>query len=108
MRWKIHYDDGRTFSDRDGEPCDAPSYGALVVVQQHDGRLGILNAQWPNKGYYINIEGEWQAADSFDIIDLCSTRLREIRGVVIGRLVTNREFEQALKRAQNDPDFDRG
>lgn len=37
-RWRIYYADGSTFSNEDGEPWDAPGWGAQVICcEQDDG-----------------------------------------------------------------------
>lgn len=102
MDWKLYYADDATFSSEDGSPADAPPSGVLLIAQiDPDTGWSVLC----RASCYVYLVDAWQEADWFDVIDLCSTRLQDIKGVVIGRLVTKAEFVACYQRAQRDPEL---
>lgn len=100
MEWCIYYDDGDTFSDKDGDAFDAPSTGVIVVVQA-DQTLGCKF--WHRKDYYWFSDGKWFGGESFGLFDYltqCGPRK-----VVFGRTIEFARYQEILAEAQDDPRF---
>lgn len=80
MKWRIYYDDGRTFSNEDGELKDAPSFGVQAIVCEPD---------------------LWGCGDFVGLIDYLARS-----GIVkFGRLCPNEVYDLILKKAREDPDM---
>ena len=62
--WKIFYDDGSIFSNRDGNPEEAPCRGVQIITQSNErvGRAVIRSSD-----YYVYSEkmGGWEGVDIF-------------------------------------------
>jgi len=63
-RWKIYYDDGSTFSDRDGSIEKAPGRG-VVIVAQEDADCGRHILHMKDFYYWETRDGRWYGADAF-------------------------------------------
>jgi hypothetical protein len=133
VRWKIYYEDGTTFSDRDGKPKEAPGWGVQTIVQPHveSGRYLL-----PPYDYYLYRDGRWIGVDVAGLTDHLlklkvlrlnkATRRKEWRwrgvwvpadivdvllnivdlGIAkIGTLLTKEEYLAIFQAAQADPDF---
>ena len=80
MLWKIHYEDGSTFSNEDGSFRDAPFFGVLGVVCDSD---------------------EWHSVDFAGLLDY----LMQVGIVKLGRLSSNEVYHKVMTKARNDSDF---
>ena len=101
-RWKLHYDDGTTFSDRDGSPSEAPVLGVQVIAQAAGSDIGRLIVQ--RRDYYWYDDGEWFGGDLFGLFDYLSrSQGRSI--VKFGRAVSQEVFQRCLDAAIADPEL---
>jgi hypothetical protein len=102
--WKIWYDDGGTYTDRDGPPESAPGRGVQVIatIDESVGWRLVRSAD-----YYIFSPqiGGWEGVDSFGLWDYLADPGHKV--VKFGRTIGNREYEDILDRATHDPDFPR-
>ena len=100
--WKIYYDDKKTFTDKDGNPEEAPCRGVLVITQSCE-RVG--RAVTHSRDYYIYSKrlGGWEGVDTFGLFDYLSHPGFKI--VKFGRTVTNEEWNEVLLRAVDDPEL---
>ena len=66
--WKIFYDDGSVFSNKDGSPEEAPCRGIQIITQSNE-RVGRSVAR--SSDYYIYSEkmGGWEGVDIFGLWD---------------------------------------
>ena len=96
MKWKIWYGDRSTFSNRDGEPQDAPGRN-LQAIAQEDEQTGYSVAR--SNDFYWWSDG-WQGGDLFGLWDY----LQEpgLKVVKFGRTVSNREFQRILREIAAD------
>lgn len=99
-RWKIYYSDGSTFSDKDGDPFNAPGRGVQMIVHEHSevGRhlLGREDNYWWSGS-------RWFGGDLFGLYDY----LQEPgpKKVIFGRVIDNESFKRITQAALNDPEF---
>lgn len=100
MNWRIWYSDGTTFSDRDGEPAEAPGLGVQVVVQidHRTGRRTLCE-----RDYYVWKEQQWFGVDLFGLWDYLSGPGRKV--VKFGEYIDRLRFEDVLRLAEEDQDF---
>ncbi len=101
--WEIYYDDGTTFSDLDGTPEQAPSFGVICVVTPDEtvGRIVIHKWDW----YYM-VEGQWWGSDIYGVLDRLTHNL-EVTALKQGRSVANHEFQRIMTEATSNPRFPR-
>jgi len=108
VKWKIWHADGSTFSNLDGGPEDAPSYGVQVIAQR-DGDPGASNVgrvllhlhDWY---YYRTDTEEWCGGDLLGLLDQLLSR-SPIIAVCQGRLIPKARFNEIYQAAKADPDF---
>jgi hypothetical protein len=103
IEWRILYDDGTDFDSSQGEPCDAPAYGIVCIIQRDDlvGRKIAHGWDWY---YWVPQEGAWWGADIYGLLDRLLHRL-PTEAICQGRMVSNKEFAIIMGRADRDPDF---
>lgn len=90
-RWRIYYDDGRTFESTDGPFESAPSDGVLFIIQ----KIGDTINSHCGSDHYFMIDGE--IISTHDIGPL----LRRW-GIKFGRWTSHVKFEEAGRRAAQD------
>lgn len=106
-RWRIYYAGGATYSDSDGSPFDAPKRGALVIVRadRQVGRIVIFDCHY----YCWRDDVGWFGVGKTDTLGAGLVEyLMEAgpRVVLFGYTVTNEEFNNTMRAAMNDADFD--
>jgi hypothetical protein len=100
VRWVIHYSDGSTFSDEDGQPEDAPAFGVVCIVQPDPDRKRNIMHGW-DWYYYNDVEGNgpmWWGCDLHGLLDRMLHRLG-VRALVQGRTVSNDIWSEMMRRA---------
>ena len=97
LKFRIYYDGGATY---DGDPFDAPAWGALAIVQEHKehGREIVSN-----KDYFVWMNSRWMGVDWIGMIDYLQQN--GARKVLFGRMVPNDHFNDITKLANEDEDF---
>ena len=92
-RWKIHYDDGSTFSSEDGAPWESPGYGVLAVTQ--DGENTVLCSQ----DFYLYRDDYscWVEVHIEGLIDHLVTAARHVVAVRAGRTVPLSVYKRVLR-----------
>jgi hypothetical protein len=92
-RWKLYYDDGRTFSSEDGTWNDAPPDG-ILIVNYWEG--GVKHTLAGHDYYYLKDEA---MAETDDL----GPFLRLLRVVKFGRWTSHAKMEAACRAAREDP-----
>lgn len=99
MTWRIYYAGGATFSSDDGSPQDAPPWGVLCAIMQHE-----LGGKYLLGGcdYYWHDGDGWLGGNLIGLIDRLAIGPVVVR---MGRMVDIAEYEATIQRAREDPDF---
>lgn len=87
--WRIYYDDGRTFSDQDGTPWDAPRVGVVAIVHA-DPRVGWQIVAGNDYYYWEPHVGGWRNSDQFGMYDHMVRTRQPL--VLFGRMVTDEAY----------------
>ena len=107
IQWKIFYAGGKTYSSLDGPPELAPKTGVLAIIAPDDRVGRRVERQSPVTGdsYYIWTpeNGGWRGACPFRLAEYMFEPGYKL--VLYGRTVTDKEYQDVLERAQNDPDL---
>jgi len=82
LSWRIYYSDGTTFSAADGDPYEAPGWGAVIIPQYGGG---------------------WWGHDLAGLFDCLAQPGPNI--VVHGRTVSASMWREMLSTADHDVDF---
>lgn len=64
MKWKIWYDNGSTYTDRDGLPESAPLDGILAIAEED--ATGRKQTYWGSDYYHWTGDG-WRAGNLADL-----------------------------------------
>ena len=83
-KWRVYYGDGSIFSDKDGDPKDAPSLNVQAITCEPDGI--------------------WNGGDIFGLFDYLHRP--GMKRVLFGRAVTNKQYDDAVTLSRSDPYFD--
>lgn len=107
--WMFFYDDGTTFSDTEGTPCQAPSKGALVLLQTNEKGNNVLYQRDVAYCWEWRAAGEWVPCDIVGCIDYLLNHTGEYKAVIFGRWTRNINFETILDHAEKvaDEKFDK-
>lgn len=97
-RWIVWYDDGSSFTDRDGEPHEAPRWGVMCIAAYSADHGRMI---WHGTDYYV-WDTEWISCDFVGLIDYL-TRPGKEKTVLIGRHVSPRTFYAIYNAADSDP-----
>jgi hypothetical protein len=104
MKWKIYYDNGTAFSNRDGNVVDAPARGVQVIVQVDKYHGWYTETAYD---YYIwDDRGEghkWIGVDFVGVIDYIIEP--GWKCILLGRTVSNKRFNEIFQKAKNDLEF---
>jgi hypothetical protein len=99
IQWVIWYADGSSFSNLDGEPHEAPRWGALCIAA-YSGEHGRMI--WHGTDYYGWI-GEWVSFDAAGLLDYLGNHPGPTKIVLIGRHVPPDVFHKVYSLAERDP-----
>lgn len=93
-KWKLWYEDGRSFSSLDGEPWESPEWGVALVVQtNHPQQIVAHSLEY----YYHRTDLDmWCDADPIGMIDQMVTYGHLIDCVRVGRWVRPQSKWSAL------------
>ena len=97
--WMIFYDDGTTFSDKDGAPNEAPATGVIVVLQNDADGKNVLYIQ---KDYYVfgwRAPNEWVFTEFAGWMDYMYNYRGKDKAVIFGRWTSNENFEKIWQEA---------
>ena len=93
--WRIYYEDGITRGWEHGVD-DIQTHGVLCILQKSPHYQIVHGCQ-----YFMLVKGEWLHAKSNDVVEY--VRLgRKIDKLLIGRMTTNRIFNEVHQAAKND------
>lgn len=106
--WKLWYEDGSCFTNRDGLPHESPPLGVILVTQRAQGRMDdmLLPRAQGDHVYFIWREdyGCWMCVDTVGMYDHLITAAQQITCVRPGRYVLNTTFKPQSLAAQNEID----
>jgi hypothetical protein len=96
MDFRVYYDGGETYS---GDAYAAPGLGVLCIVERDElhGRRLIT------QGDYYVLRERWYAVDFIGLVDYLLQP--GPRKVLVGRLVERNVYYDAIRRAEDDPEF---
>lgn len=97
--WRIYYDTGAVFTDKQGSPCDAPRTGVQVIVQSHPS-AGYEIVQGGDFFYYEEDRRGWWYGDIFTAMDHLMRATRQC--LLFGRMVPDDQFAQLIKRVNEE------
>lgn len=102
-KWKIYYDDGSTFDERQGDVTAAPAFGVVCIIFPDDlvGRIILHRHDWY---YWVASEGRWSGGDIHGLLDRLLNNL-EMTAVKQGRNTSNDAFWTIMGLADKDIDF---
>lgn len=101
MIWEIYYDDETTFSDLEGTPQDAPSFGVIAVVTPDETVGRIITHKWD---WYYVVDDQWWGSDVYGVLDRMTHNL-EVTALKQGRNVNNAAFRRIMGEASINPRF---
>lgn len=100
--WRIYYDDGSTFSYKDGDPLDAPTTGFICAVGYDDCDKRYIMHGWDY--YHWDRETEqWWGMDLNGLFD--RLQRNKVYAYKQGRTVTKKQFNDFMNQAHNDAEF---
>jgi hypothetical protein len=99
MNWRIYYNGGKTFSDQDGSPYDAPTSGVQVILQRDPDVGRFICCQ---KDFYW-WENYWFGGDYAGLVQYLLGAGPKM--VLFGRFARWHEYQGCLQRALADTDF---
>ena len=106
MNWRVYYANGNTYSNQDGAPENAPARDVQVIVMK-DGDHGWRTQT--EHDYYVWDERSnwlrWWGVDQFGLYDYLIEP--GFKKVLFGRTISSQEYNEIIKRANEDKDFPR-
>lgn len=100
--WKIYYDDGTTFSDADGTPEDAPSYGIQIIAVHDEGANGRSLIRGFDYYWYSIVDNEFSGGNQSGMEDQFAHNIA--KALKIGRAIQTKKYNQMFQRAVDDPE----
>ncbi len=102
MKWKVFYIDGKTFSNEDGNPEDAPGGGVLAIAQE-DSEVGVLIHQ--SNDFYIFDEqyGGWYGLDHIGFTQYVMRPGYKI--VKVGESMSTSRYKEMIADVRKDPNL---
>lgn len=96
-RWRLYYDDGRSFGNEDGDWFDAPSEGVLAVIEQIGERTTIHAG---HDHYQLEDDGTIVMRDARTLI--AAIGLLEMLPVKFGRFTSATKMERTFQRIREE------
>ena len=93
MKWCIYYDDDTTHSSEDGE---ITRHNGVICITQYIDKQNIQQ----RRDFYV-LTDTWVPCDIFGVLDHVMHKLDEVKEVVAGRTVSNKEFVRIYEKAKN-------
>lgn len=104
MRWRIYYEDGTTFSDRDGDAFHAPPAGAQVIAREDAtaprGFRLLHGATGHKEAFYWKHE-TWQPCDLAGAWDYLLMHIGP-KAIIWGRTIRDEDFYSLKARAMRE------
>ena len=97
MWWRVHYDDGSSYSNEDGSPWDAPRLGVVVIAVEND-QVGWLPIHGEDYYYWEEDRDGWNATDILGMRDHLERAHRPL--VLFGRQVKLSEYRATLSKVK--------
>lgn len=98
MRFCIYYEDGTTYTERDGGPFHARPYGVQVVVQETAAGAPV---RFGKDAFYWRDDVGWQACDTAGLWDYLLMYVGP-KAVLFGRSIRDDTFWKVAERAQRE------
>lgn len=99
MRWRIYYEGGATWSDRDSDPFGAPPAGVIALAIELPA--GGFLVQQSREAYFWKPETGWCPCDLAGLWDYLLL-YRGPKAVLFGRSVRDAEFWETVGRATRE------
>ena len=104
--WTIYYGDGTTFTDRDGQPWEAPGYDVQGIRQDppHDRQLITRDYELAKRDFYLyrTDYGCWIRVDRDGLLDHFISAARHITACLGGRTIPRPDWLAIMKRIRED------
>jgi hypothetical protein len=97
--WCVYYDDGRRFTNLDGEPWEAPGCGVMGIRQLPPGKRQLITRDFY---LYRTDYGCWIEVDRDGLVDHFITAARHITACLAGRTVPDPVWKAAMKLMAED------
>jgi len=102
FRWRLYYEDGSTFDDRDGAPTSSPEWGVVAVVQPGTDGRDVLAGTGDVYVYRTDLD-LWHEVGASGLLDHLAHYARWIGCVRPGRwMPRDDEFFALIDRARNE------
>lgn len=101
MRWRIYYEDGTTYSDRDGSPFDALPAGAEVIAYEDPTSPTGFKLMHGKRGIFIWRDDSWHNVDDAGMWDYLLLT-RGPKAIVVGRTMRDPAFWAMVARAADE------
>lgn len=95
-RFKIYYANGDTYT---GSPQYAPTYGVICILQENLTNTFHMISNHP---YYAHLGDEWVGVWQNDIIDSVISGEITIQKLIVGQLISKRNFIKIFEQAKKD------
>ena len=101
MRWRIYYGDWKTFSDRDGEPWDAPCVNVQSVAKENVRGSPPVKVKDGKDAFYWDKEMGWMGCDTLGLWDYLML-YKGPKAVLFGRTLHDDIFDRIRRRALSE------
>ena len=102
LRWKIFYVDGSTYSNKQGNPEDAPGNGVAAVVQEDDV-VGVQVHHQHDFYCFASKFGGWYALDYFGLAQYLA--YPGLKTVKLGDVMPTHKYRDLIASLHKDPDL---
>jgi hypothetical protein len=104
MRWRIYYEDGSTFSDRDGDAFHAPPAGVQVIAREDPSSprgFRLLHGAAGHRDAFYWKAGDWYGCDMAGLWDHLLMYVGP-KAILLGRTIRNEDFYSIKARAMRE------
>lgn len=105
LDWRIHYGDGSSFSNEDGEPHDIPESKRHDVMVCAVANVDLTGRDcWNQSDFYIyRIDQGWIPVDWTGLLDQMLHCTHLISCVLQGRTCQTSVFQKIIQKAKTEP-----
>ena len=98
-RWIVFYDDGTVFSNRNGDPWNAPAVGALILLQINAAGNWVMYERDHCYCWGWREPNEWVPCDARGFEDYIMHHRKTPLKVLFGRWTSDANFKRIHRRA---------